>query len=190
MHINNIIENDTNNTNGINWLIDYTGEYIPICKQLDCNIIPVDALHNNYINPFDICIDTNITDTNIINRIIEQKIDFIYNVLRELLGPIEFQKNIINHICQKLYNDYIYYKKVPTMQTFYEHIKEIPSVACQTFTLGLEIFCNNSYYDMFAHQTNIKVSKDSVNVFDLQQMPDIIKSATAMIIQEYTQNYK
>lgn len=188
MYINNMIENDVNNTNGINWLIDYTGKYSVVQKQIDCNVIPLDTLHSNYVNPFELH-DKNITtDKSAISQMIEQKIEFLCNFLNELLGHSEFLRNEIIHICQKMYDDYLHHMtEMPTLQIFCDYIKEIPSDSCQAFVLYLKMFCQNSYYDMFAYPTNIKVSKDTINIFDLQQMPNCLKSATAMIIQEYLQ---
>ena len=157
MHINSMTKNDVNNTNGINWLIDYTGTYGIVQKQIDCNVIPLDALHGNYINPFDLHYKNTTTDKSAINQMIEQKIEF--------------------HMTE-----------MPTLQTFCNYIKEIPSDSCQTFVLYLQMFCQNSCHDMFAYPTNIKVSKDVINIFDLQQMPNCLKSATTMVIQEYLQN--
>lgn len=188
MYINSMIRNDVNNTNGINWLIDYTGKYSVVQKQIYCNVIPLDTLHSNYINPFDLHDKNTTTDKSAISQMIEQKIEFLCNFLNKLLEQSEFLKNEIALICQKMYDDYLHHMtEMPTLQTFCDYIKEIPSDSCQAFVLYLKMFCQNSCYDMFAYPTNIKVSKGTINIFDLRQMPNCLKSAVAIVIQEYLQ---
>lgn len=163
--------------------------------------IIIGAGFNNYINFLDLIIYT--TKDEKIQ--IDNKCEFACNIIQKMCGAkvilTNSQRNVIKHICLRLYKEYVFKLKLrnknddeilydkelnPTLKDLYDYLKCIPSIEIELLVCMLEVFVYR--LDIYNRHTNIILNKDKINVFNLDYIPIFLKDVTQDIILGFIEN--
>lgn len=163
--------------------------------------IIIGAGFNNYINFLDLIIYT--TKDEKIQ--IDNKCEFVCNIIQKMCGAkailTNSQRNVIKHICLRLYKEYVFKLKLrnknddeilydkelnPTLKDLYDYLKCVPSIEIELLVCMLEVFVYR--LDIYNRHTNIILNKNKINVFNLDYIPIFLKDVTQDIILEFIKN--
>lgn len=172
-------------------VIDPEGEYSPMAEMLgeDAEVIRIAAGADVHINPFDINMDYDSEDDPI-----SIKSDFIVSlceaVVGERYGLNPSQRSLIDRCVRTIYKPFldsrdkntgVYdYSKIPTLDDFYEAMRDQPGYDAQQLADGLEIYVKGSL-NVFAHRTNVQYSKRFV-VYDIKDIGSTMKTMGLLVV--------
>lgn len=161
-------------TNADIYIIDPDGEYTPIAEAFGGSVIKIAPGNGNYINPFDLDIDTSFDSE--LNPI-AMKIDFICGMLETMLGQnarlSPTQRSIINRCINQIYAPYLERLSLmppgkngkrltidrdscPTMQNLFDQLLSQSNPEAQSLALVMESYTTGTF-DTFAHRTNVNL---------------------------------
>ncbi len=137
-------------------VVDPMGEYAPLVKRLDGEVIEISPDSPHHINPLDI----KLTDTDEENPL-SIKADFILSLMelvvagKEGLQPIE--KTVIDRCTRLVYRDVLNSPEtapMPTLQDLHALLNAQPEPEAKRLATALEIYVTGSL-NVFNHQTNV-----------------------------------
>ena len=172
-------------------VIDPEGEYYPMAELLDGEVIRIAAGSDVHINPFDIQMDYDSDDDPI-----SIKSDFIVSLCENVAGGpyglTASQRSIIDRCVKEVYKDFLnsrdpvtgeYDKsKVPTLQEFYQALRDTKGYDANNLADSLEIYVTGSQ-NVFAFPTNVEYSKRFV-VYDIKDIGSTMKSMGLLVVLE------
>lgn len=161
------------------FVIDPQGEYYPMAKSLNGEVIQISPTSSQYINPLDMDINYDEDDP------ISMKSDYIISMC-EILLPAGFQlepvtKSVIDRCVRKIYQHYVEYMNnridrrttcdpsmSPTLNDLYLELKRQPEPQAQTIADIIEMYATGSY-NAFAHRTNVNTNS-RFTVYDIKKL--------------------
>lgn len=152
---------------------------------LDGEIVKIAPDSPTHLNIFDTTLDS---EDGI--SAISSKTEFIMTFIETAMGiPLTAQqKSIISRCVKRVYLDFEKsggeQAKLPTLNDFYKLLLEQPEPEAKDISTALEIYVTGSF-DIFAHQTNINISKKLI-IFDISDMGEQLRSVALQVILEYT----
>lgn len=168
--------------------IDPERECTSLARGLGGEVIHISSASKNCINPMDINIDYADDDDPI-----SLKSEFIMSICdliiggRDGLGPRE--KSIIDRTLRKVYAKYLQTQDkndMPTLNDFYNLLKEQDNKEAEEIALALELYVTGSL-SVFSGQTNINVNNRFV-VYDTKDLGKQLKTMGLLIVLDQIWN--
>lgn len=171
-------------------VIDPQGEYMPLIRAFNGQVVNISTTTDTYINPFDSIVKcNNLLDERSLNDKIEFSLAFIESLIssKELSGE---QKTIVARCTKNIFNDfYIHnYDKVyePDLKSFYEELKKQPEKEAKNLALIIERYVSGGM-DIFAKRTNVKINNRFI-CFNISELPPSIQNAGYLVTLEHIMN--
>lgn len=151
-------------------VIDPEREYTPLANGFGGQIVHVSAGSKDHLNPMDITMDYSDEDDPLV-----LKQEFILDICELLIGGKQGlsggQRSIIGRACKLSYQRYFNHPKpenIPTLQDFYDQVKDQPEQDAQRLALDLELYIKGGL-SVFAHPTNVDANNRFV-VYDVKDL--------------------
>ena len=163
-------------------ICDPEGEYFPIVRAFNGQVVRISPTSHDYINPMDI--NTNYADD---DDPLSLKSDFILSLCELVVGgknglePVE--KTIIDRCVRLVYQDYLadpVPEKMPILEDLYNLLRKQEEPEAQRLATALEIYVNGSL-KVFNHRTNVELN----NRLDLGKQ---LKKLGMLIVQDQVWN--
>jgi len=148
-------------------ILDPEGEYDPVIKAMNGQIINISSSSHNHINAMDM--SEGYGDS---GNSIGDKSQFIMSLFEQLdnthQGITSIDKSIIDRCVTLVYKEARKNKCIPTLKSLRSKLLEQPEVEAKSLAIKLELFTDGSL-DIFAHETNVDVHNRiiSYNIFNL-----------------------
>lgn len=161
------------------FVIDPQGEYYPMAKKLNGEVIQISPTSTQYINPLDMDINYDEDDP------VSMKSDYVISMCEIMLSsgyslePVT--KSIIDRCVRKIYKHYVEYMAnrldktctcdpamSPTLNDLYLELCRQPEPQAQTIADIIEMYATGSY-NAFAHRTNIQTNS-RFTVYDIKKL--------------------
>lgn len=159
-------------------IVDPDREFAEICRLFNGEHIILSANSKHHINPMALA-DASLLD--IEDKPISLKAEFLQTVLELLLGREEVgarQRSIIDRALRATYNDAK--NDEPTLQDFYNNLKQMEEDEAIQLALGLELFIEGSL-NTFAQKSNIDVDNRFI-VYDINELGKGLKDVGMTIM--------
>ena len=157
------------------------GEYSPLVKSLDGEVINISATSKNHINAMDI----NSEYGDGANPVI-LKSEFILSLCEQLMGGKNLgakQKSIIDRCTASVYRKYQqsgYKTAPPTLKTFREELLKQEEKEAREIALAIELFTDGSL-NTFAKQTNVD-TKNRLICYDILELGKQLQPIGMLVI--------
>ena len=167
---------------------DPEGEYFPIVRAFNGQVVRISPTSHDYINPMDI--NTNYADD---DDPLSLKSDFILSLCELVVGgknglePVE--KTIIDRCVRLVYQDYLadpVPEKMPILEDLYNLLRKQEEPEAQRLATALEIYVNGSL-KVFNHRTNVELNNRLV-CFDIKDLGKQLKKLGMLIVQDQVWN--
>lgn len=165
-------------------ICDPEGEYFPIVRAFNGQVIRISPTSHDYINPMDI--NVNYADD---DDPLSLKSDFILSLCELIVGgknglePVE--KTIIDRCVRLVYQDYLadpVPEKMPILEDLYNLLRKQEEPEAQRLATALEIYVNGSL-KVFNHRTNVELNNRLV-CFDIKDLGKQLKKLGMLIVQD------
>ena len=165
-------------------ICDPEGEYFPIVRAFNGQVVRISPTSHDYINPMDI--NTNYADD---DDPLSLKSDFILSLCELVVGgknglePVE--KTIIDRCVRLVYQDYLadpVPEKMPILEDLYNLLRKQEEPESQRLATALEIYVNGSL-KVFNHRTNVELNNRLV-CFDIKDLGKQLKKLGMLIVQD------
>ena len=169
-------------------ICDPEGEYFPIVRAFNGQVVRISPTSHDYINPMDI--NTNYADD---DDPLSLKSDFILSLCELVVGgknglePVE--KTIIDRCVRLVYQDYLadpLPEKMPILEDLYNLLRKQEEPEAQRLATALEIYVNGSL-KVFNHRTNVELNNRLV-CFDIKDLGKQLKKLGMLIVQDQVWN--
>ena len=169
-------------------ICDPEGEYFPIVRAFNGQVVRISPTSHDYINPMDI--NTNYADD---DDPLSLKSDFILSLCELVVGgknglePVE--KTIIDRCVRLVYQDYLadpVPEKMPVLEDLYNLLRKQEEPEAQRLATALEIYVNGSL-KVFNHRTNVELNNRLV-CFDIKDLGKQLKKLGMLIVQDQVWN--
>ena len=169
-------------------ICDPEGEYFPIVRAFNGQVVRISPTSHDYINPMDI--NTNYADD---DDPLSLKSDFILSLCELVVGgknglePVE--KTIIDLCGRLVYQDYLadpVPEKMPILEDLYNLLRKQEEPEAQRLATALEIYVNGSL-KVFNHRTNVELNNRLV-CFDIKDLGKQLKKLGMLIVQDQVWN--
>ena len=169
-------------------ICDPEGEYFPIVRAFNGQVVRISPTSHDYINPMDI--NTNYADD---DDPLSLKSDFILSLCELVVGgknglePVE--KTIIDRCVRLVYQDYLadpVPEKMPILEDLYNLLRKQEEPESQRLATALEIYVNGSL-KVFNHRTNVELNNRLV-CFDIKDLGKQLKKLGMLIVQDQVWN--
>lgn len=169
-------------------ICDPEGEYFPIVRAFNGQVVRISPTSHDYINPMDI--NTNYADD---DDPLSLKSDFILSLCELVVGgknglePVE--KTIIDRCVRLVYQDYLadpVPEKMPILENLYNLLRKQEEPEAQRLATALEIYVNGSL-KVFNHRTNVELNNRLV-CFDIKDLGKQLKKLGMLIVQDQVWN--
>ena len=169
-------------------LCDPEGEYYPLVKKLNGQVIRISPNSTDYVNPMDINLDYSDDDSPI-----SLKADFILSLCELIIGgknglePIE--KTIIDRCVRIVYRDYLHNpgpESMPVLEDLYNSILSQEEAEAKRIATALEIYVKGSL-NVFNHRTNVDVNNRIV-CYDIKELGKQLKKIGMLVVQDQIWN--
>ena len=169
-------------------ICDPEGEYFPIVRAFNGQVVRISPTSHDYINPMDI--NTNYADD---DDPLSLKSDFILSLCELVVGgknglePVE--KTIIDRCVRLVYQDYLadpVPEKIPILEDLYNLLRKQEEPEAQRLATALEIYVNGSL-KVFNHRTNVELNNRLV-CFDIKDLGKQLKKLGMLIVQDQVWN--
>lgn len=169
-------------------ICDPEGEYFPIVRAFNGQVIRISPTSHDYINPMDI--NVNYADD---DDPLSLKSDFILSLCELIVGgknglePVE--KTIIDRCVRLVYQDYLadpVPEKMPILEDLYNLLRKQEEPEAQRLATALEIYVNGSL-KVFNHRTNVELNNRLV-CFDIKDLGKQLKKLGMLIVQDQVWN--
>ena len=141
------------------------GEYAPLVRRLDGQVIEIAPDSPNHINPMDIQLTANGDESPL-----SMKADFLLSLCELVVGGKEglqpVEKTVIDRCVRLVYRELalgLSTAKVPLLQDLYEELLKQPEPEARRVATALELYCTGSL-NLFNHPTNVKTDSRVVCV--------------------------
>ena len=167
---------------------DPEGEYYPIVRALNGQVIRISPTSKEYVNPMDI--NVNYADD---DDPLSLKSDFILSLCELIVGgknglePVE--KTIIDRCVRLVYQEYLndpIPENMPILEDLYNLLRSQEEPEAQRLATALEIYVNGSL-KVFNHRTNVELNNRFV-CFDIKDLGKQLKKLGMLIIQDQVWN--
>lgn len=169
-------------------VIDPQGEYEPLIKIFNGQILNISTTTNTYINPFDSSIQNN-QDEEILNNKIEFCLAFIESIVSKN-GLTGEQKTLVDRCTKNIYEEYQINKfdkeYEPDFQKFYEELLKQPEKEAKNLALVIERYVLGGM-DIFSKKTNIEIKNRFIS-FDISELPSSIQTTGYLVVLEHIMN--
>ena len=164
-------------------ICDPEGEYFPIVRAFNGQVVRISPTSHDYINPMDI--NTNYADD---DDPLSLKSDFILSLCELVVGgknglePVE--KTIIDRCVRLVYQDYLadpVPEKMPILEDLYNLLRKQEEPEAQRLATALEIYVNGSL-KVFNHRTNVELNNRLV-CFDIKDLGKQLKKLGMLIVR-------
>ena len=169
-------------------ICDPEGEYFPIVRAFNGQVVRISPTSHDYINPMDI--NTNYADD---DDPLSLKSDFILSLCELVVGgknglePVE--KTIIDRCVRLVYQDYLadpVPEKMPVLEDLYDLLRKQDEPEAQRLATALEIYVTGSL-NVFNHRTNVDINNRIV-CFDIKELGKQLKKIGMLIVQDQVWN--
>ena len=169
-------------------ICDPEGEYFPLVRAFNGQVIRISPTSHDYINPMDININYADDDDPL-----SLKSDFILSLCELVVGgknglePVE--KTIIDRCVRLVYQDYLSEpvpEKMPILEDLYNLLRKQEEAESQRLATALEIYVNGSL-KVFNHRTNVELNNRLV-CFDIKDLGKQLKKLGMLIVQDQVWN--
>ncbi|MEE1153545.1 MAG: DUF87 domain-containing protein [Acutalibacteraceae bacterium] len=165
-------------------IIDPDNEYLPLLEYIDGERIILSPSSQTHLNIFDTNLEYSTDDGNAI----AMKTDFIMSFCAGAKGmnlSVD-EMSIIDRVVKLVYREFQEHngdkKYLPTLPKFYDTLKQQPEQTAADLALSIELYTRGTF-DMFAHHTNIEVSKRFL-IFDLFSMGEHLRTVGLQVVLE------
>ena len=167
---------------------DPEGEYYPLVRAFQGQVIRISPTSHDYINPMDINLDYADDDDPL-----SLKSDFILSLCELVVGgknglePVE--KTVIDRCVRLVYQDFLsdpVPEKMPILEDLYNLLRNQKEQEAQRLATALEIYVNGSL-KVFNHRTNVELSNRMV-CFDIKDLGKQLKKLGMLIVQDQVWN--
>lgn len=169
-------------------ICDPEGEYYPLVKRLNGQVIKISPTSHDHINPMDI--NLNYSDE---DNPLSLKSDFILSLCELIVGgkdglkPVE--KTIIDRCVRVVYQKYLNDPRpenMPILGDLYDCLRAQEEKEAQFVATALEIYVSGSL-NVFNHRTNVDVS-NRVICYDIKELGKQLKKIGMLIVQDQVWN--
>ncbi len=168
-------------------IIDPEREYSGLVNALHGQVINVSPASSNHINPMDMSADYSDDESPLI-----MKSDFMLSFFQCLVGKKELaseEQGIIDRCLNFAYADYLQdfdSAKIPTLQEFYDILKNQPEPEAQKLALSFELYIKGNL-NVFAHKTDVN-TENRVVCFDIKDLGKQLKTLGMLIVLDHVWN--
>ena len=167
---------------------DPEGEYSPLVRRLDGQVVVISANSKDHINPMDINLDYSDDDNPL-----GFKSDFILSMCELIMGSrngIEAEeRSVIDRCLPIVYQKYFANpvpENMPILSDLYNCLRAQKEIQAQRIATALEIYVNGSL-NVFNHQTNVELNNRIV-CFDIKDLGKQLKKLGMLIVQDQVWN--
>lgn len=165
-------------------ICDPEGEYYPLIKLLDGQVVSISASSHVYINPMEIYLDTD-TDENPIAVKSEFLISFMELVAGGALLPEEI--TVIDSCVKNIYSDWMAkgaaFEEMPILEDFWNALCEAEAYRLAN---SLELYVHGTQ-NIFNHRSNVDITSRVV-CFDIKELGNQLRKLAMLIIQDTVWN--
>lgn len=168
-------------------IVDPEREYSGLVNALKGEVINVSPASNNHINPMDMSADYSDDESPLI-----MKSDFMLSFFQCLVGKEGLtaeEQGIIDrclNICYAEYLNTFDSSKIPTLQEFYDILKQQPEKEAQKLALSFELYIKGNL-NVFAHKTDVN-TENRVVCFDIKDLGKQLKTLGMLIVLDHVWN--
>ena len=166
-------------------VVDPMGEYAPLVRRLDGQVIEIAPDSPNHINPMDIQLSTNDEDSPL-----SMKADFLLSLCELIVGGKEglqpIEKTVIDRCVRLVYRELalgIGSGDMPLLQDLYEELLKQPEPEARRVATALELYCAGSL-NLFNHPTNVQTDARVVCIV-LKGMGENLRKIAMHITNEF-----
>ncbi len=169
-------------------ICDPEGEYYPLVKALDGQVVRIAPTSKDFINPMDINRDYSDED-----KPLAFKSDFVMSLCELIMGSRNgisaAEKTVIDRCMPTVYRKYMDDPKpenMPVLGDLYECLRKQNEEEAQRIATALEIYVNGSL-NVFNHRTNVEMANRIV-CFDIKDLGKQLKKLGMLIVQDQVWN--
>lgn len=166
-------------------VIDPEGEYTPLIRALEGQVVEISDASKEHINPFDMNPEYDEGNYSLKSNFMMSLFELISRDRR--LSPT--QKSIIDRCTKNTLVGYMnngYRGNVPTLYDFYYQLKEQSEQEAQDLALEMEYFTTGSL-STFAHETNVDIKRNIVS-FDIQKLGRQLHAIGLLVVLDFIFN--
>ena len=162
----------------------HNGEYYPLVKAFDGQVLNISTKTNTHINPFD-C-STQYQENN--KEAIKEKSEFILAFIESIVNGLSGEyKTLVDRCSIEIYDDYKqhnYAKEYePDFKKFYNVLVKQPERKAKNLALIIERYVKGNM-DIFSKETNIEI-KNRFITFDISELPQSIQTTGYLVVLEH-----
>ena len=166
-------------------IVDPMGEYAPLVRRLDGQVIEIAPDSPHHLNPMDVELNMTAGESPL-----SMKADFLLSLCELVVGgrdglqPIE--KTVIDRCVRLVYREQalgIENTKTPLLQDLYEELLRQPEPEARRVATALELYCTGSL-NLFNHPTNVKTDNRVVCIV-LKNMGENLRKIAMHITNEF-----
>ena len=168
------------------FILDPQGEYAPVIKALNGQIVEISTTANTYINPFDMELQYVDEDNDPVKTKIEYILAFMESIVGNLTGE---QESIIDRATRRIYEAYDINPcedNKPSFPVFYKELQTYNEVEAKNLVLILERYVQGGM-DIFSKDTNIEIH-NRVVCFDLHNLTASMQTTGYLVVLEHIMN--
>lgn len=180
---------------------DPEGEYFPLVRTLNGQVVKISAKSTDYINPMDVNLDVIYHpekyringDVEDIDTIIADKSEFIASFCELIMKKPQNAEldgdevSIIDHCIKDIYEEYLFHspteETMPILEDFLNRLKDYAheNDAAKRIANCLELYVTGSQ-NIFNHRTNVDMN-NRVVCFDIKDLGTTLRKAGMLIVQ-------
>ena len=168
-------------------VIDPQGEYYPLIKAFNGQVLNISTKTNTHINPFD-C-STQYQEDN--KEAIKEKSEFILAFIESIVNGLSGEyKTLIDRCSIVMYEDYKEHNFAkeyrPDFKKFYNILIKQPERKAKNLALIIERYVKGNM-DIFSKETNIEI-KNRFIAFDISELPQSIQTTGYLVVLDHIMN--
>lgn len=167
-------------------ICDPESEYYPLVNYLDGQVIKISQNSNVYINPLDINLDIQDSDTDPVSL----KAEFILSMMELIInrkdGMLPEHKSAIDMAIRAVYQKYMDDPKpenMPILQDMYEYFISKKENPIDNYLAQCLYIYTEGSSNIFNHRTNVNINNRIV-CFDIKELGTSLKKLGMLIVQE------
>jgi len=178
-------------TNDTVIVLDPEGEYAPLVRALQGQVIKLSPSTNNRLNPMEINENYAGDEDNPHDVIaaVKFKSDFIISMLEVMIGSkygiLASERTILDRCVKQVYTPWQNNpvpKNIPTLRDLWDLIRNIPGEDAENIALAMELYVTGSM-NLFNCRTNVDISNRFV-CYDVKSLTSNLKPLGMLIVQD------
>ena len=169
-------------------ICDPEGEYFPLVRELNGQLIKISSNSEQYINPMDINFGADMDENPV-----SMKSDFIISLCEIIVGGkyglTAEERSVIDKCVRNIYMRFLKnnpsVEKMPILSDLHEELMNQGEIALRVAN-SLEMYVNGSQ-NLFNHQTNIDMH-NRIICFDIKELGSQLKKVGMLIVQDTVWN--